>query len=319
MSAAQLTRRSLLGAALALPVLPAIAREQRYRLFDSHLHFFTSDIARYPIDPRGAREPEAVMRARIMEHPGTPETVFPMWEKVGVVAGAGVQYSGAYKTDNSYLLDLADRYSDKIRAEILIDGRDPASDDRLLEMARTRRVSALRLTGYVTGPDGLAWFDSAAAHEVWAASETLGVPVGVTFLPPKGMTAPLTAIKALATRYPRCTVLLEHMGRLVDGDLSPAHLALGEHRNVHFKLTTNVIDELKTDGKSTTAFVRRIVDLYGADRLMWGSDFGNTLRPYPDMVADAIGATTALTPNERQRLLHDNGAAMFNRHLRRPN
>lgn len=316
MSAAQLTRRLLLGAALALPVLPAMARERRHRLFDSHLHFFTSDIARYPIDPRGAREPEAVMRARVMDHLGTPATVFPMWERPGVVAGAGVQYSGAYKTDNSYLLDLADRYPDKIRAEIIIDGRDPASDDRWLAMGRTRRVSALRLTGYVTGPDGLAWFDSAAAREVWTAAEQLSVPVGITFLPPKGLTAPLTTIKTLATGYPGCTVLLEHMGRLVDGDLSPAHLALSEHRNVHFKLTTNVIDELKAGGKSTAAFVRRIVDLYGADRLMWRSDFGNTLRPYPEMVADAIAATAKLATNERQRLLHDNGAAMFHRHSR---
>lgn len=313
-----LSRRGLLGAALALPALPAFARETRQKLFDSHLHFFTNDIARYPIDPRGAREPEAIMRARIMAHPGTPDIVFPMWRRVGVVAGAGVQYSGAYKTDNRYILDLADRYPERIRAEVIIDGRDPASADRLAAMARTRRVSAVRLTGYVTGSDGFSWYDSSAAHAVWAAAARLGLPVGITFVPPKGLIAPLTRIAALADRYPNCTILLEHMGRLVDGELSPAHLALRERRNVHFKLTTNVIDELKAGGRSTASFVRRIVDLYGADRLMWGSDFGNTLRPYPDMVADAVAATARLTTNERQRLLHDNGAAMFNRLPRRP-
>ena len=51
--------------------------------------------------------------------------------------------------------------------------------------------------------------------------------------------------------------------------------------------------------------------MFGAGRLMWGSDFGNTLRPYAEMVADAVASTARLSDTERRRVLHDNGAAMF--------
>jgi predicted TIM-barrel fold metal-dependent hydrolase len=44
---------------------------------------------------------------------------------------------------------------------------------------------------------------------------------------------------------------------------------------------------------------------------MWGSDYGNTKDAYPDMVAQAIAATSLLSPAERTQVLHDNGAKLF--------
>jgi predicted TIM-barrel fold metal-dependent hydrolase len=310
-----LSRRTLLGAACILPAWPALAAATAtpLELYDSHLHFFTNDIARYPIDPRNSREGEAAMRARIMKDPGTPEKIFAWWAKAGVKAGTGVQYSGAYKTDNSYILDLADQFPDKIRAEIIIDARDPKSPERLHQLATTRRVTAMRLTGFVDGTENIPWLNSAPALDVWAVADRLGLPVGVTFLPPKGTQGAISAVRALAERFSRCPILLEHFGRLVNGDISHAHLALRHHRNIYFKWTTNVIDELKAEGRSPSVFLRLAADTFGIERLMWGSDCGNTLRPYADMAADAIASTDELTAAERRRVLHDNGFAMFTR------
>lgn len=308
-----LSRRKILAAACALPVAGVARGAQAPEIYDSHLHFFTNDIGHYPIDPRNSREGEAVMRARIMNDPGTPEKIFAWWAKAGVTAGTGVQYSGAYKTDNSYILDLADRYPDKIRAEIIVDGRDPKSPERLHQLATTRRVAAMRLTGFVDGTEVIPWLNSAPVLDIWAVADPLRLPVGITFLPPKGTEGALAAVRALAERYPHSPILLEHFGRLVNGDLSPAHLALRDLPNIHFKWTTNVIDELKAQGRSTAAFLRRAADLFGIDRLMWGSDSGNTLRPYADMAADAAASTATLTAPERRRVLHDNGFAMFAR------
>lgn len=313
-----LSRRTLLGAACALPALPLVsaAAAPAVELFDSHLHFFTNDVARYPIDPRNSREGEAAMRARIMNDPGTPEKVFAWWAASGVTAGAGVQYSGAYKTDNSYILDLAERYPERIKAEIIVDARDPRSSERLAELASRRRVAAMRLTGFVDGSETIPWLNAPPALDVWAVADRLRLPVGITFLPPKGTEGALAAIRALAERFERCPILLEHFGRLVNGDVSRAHLALRGLPNVHFKWTTNVIDELKAQGRSPAVFLRLAADSFGIERLMWGSDCGNTLRPYAEMVADAIASTAELSDGERRRVLHDNGFAMFDRAAR---
>jgi len=317
---APFTRRTLLAAACALPLgcamrgsPPQAGANAGIELYDSHIHFFTNDIARYPIDPRNSREGEEVMRARIMSDPGTPDKIFAWWAEAGVTSGLGVQYSGAYKTDNSYLLDLADQFPEKIQAEIIIDARAPGAPVHLERLVATRRVAAMRLTGYVDGTEDIPWLNSAPALDVWAAADRLQLPVGITFLPPKGTQAALSAVRKLAERFPNCPILLEHFGRLVDGDISPAHLALRPHANIRFKWTTNVIDELKQAGRSPSAFLRLAADTFGIERLMWGSDCGNTLRPYADMVADAVASTGALTEAERGRVLHGNAAAMFER------
>ncbi|MEZ5709287.1 MAG: amidohydrolase family protein [Blastomonas sp.] len=315
----QLSRRAVLAGACAMTAACAVrpslsgaaANAEADALYDSHLHFFSNDIARYPIDPRNAREPEDIFRARIMTDPGTPEKIFALWQASGISAGTGVQYSGAYKTDNSYVLDMADRFPGKIRPEIIISARDPEAVSHLRGFAGSRRVAAVRLTGFVDATEDISWLNSPAALDIWGAANALGLPVAITFLPPKGASQSLSAIKTLADRFPDCTIILEHFGRLVDSDLAPVHVALAPYRKIHFKLTTNVIDELKESGRSTADFTRRAVNIYGPDRIMWGSDFGNTLRPYADMVADARAACAQLTETERRRLLHDNGNAMF--------
>jgi len=313
------TRRTMIGGAGVVAAMPALSATaptvQRLELFDAHLHFFTNDVARYPIDPRNAREPEAIFRERIMEDPGTPAKMFPLWEAEGVVGGAGVQYSGAYKTDNRYLLDLADQYPAKIHPEIIVNGRDPASPALATQLAATRRVRALRLTGFGEGAGSFPWLESDPVLDVWAVAGKLGLPIGITFLPPKATEASLAAVKRLAERFPQQTIILEHFGWLAgtprDPGLLPGHLALAPSRNVHFKFTTNNIDELTAMGRPTAAFLRRAIDIFGVNRLMWGSDAGNTLRPYPGMVADAVAATASLSATERRRVLHDNGWAMF--------
>jgi len=309
------TRRTMIGGAGVVAALPTLSAVPRPPLYDAHLHFFTNDVARYPIDPRNAREPETIFRERIMEDPGTPAKMFPLWAAEGVVGGTGVQYSGAYKTDNSYVLDLADAFPAKIHPEIIVNGRDPASPALAAKLAATRRVRALRLTGFGEGAGSFPWLDSDPVLDVWAVAGKLGLPVGITFLPPKATEASLAAVKRLAERFPRQTIILEHFGWLAgtprDPGLLPGHLALAPLRNVHFKFTTNNIDELTAMGRPTAHFLRRAVDVFGAGRLMWGSDAGNTLRPYPGMVADAVAATASLSAVERRRVLHDNGQAMF--------
>ena len=317
----RLGRRSFLagGAALGLagPLAAAAPRRTRVEpLFDSHLHFFTSDLARYPIDPRGAREPEEVMRARIMSAPATPETVFPLWDRAGVEGGVGVQYSGAYKTDNRYLLDVADAHPARIATEIIVNARDPASPALVERLVRSRRVDALRLTGLAASDGHYPWLDGEAALAIWSLAQRLRLPVGITYLPPRPTEAAFAAIARLADRFPGCTIIFEHLGWTGgpnSAGLLPMHATLAARRNVHFKWTTLDIDALGAAGIDRARILRDAVRLYGPRRIMWGSDFGNTTRPYGGMAQDARDSCALLDASARRAILHDNGRALFRR------
>ena len=57
-------------------------------LFDSHAHFFTDDIARYPLNAANKREGEAGLTRRILAEPGTPERIFAEWVQSVEPAGS---------------------------------------------------------------------------------------------------------------------------------------------------------------------------------------------------------------------------------------
>jgi predicted TIM-barrel fold metal-dependent hydrolase len=293
----------------------APSRAEIGELFDAHIHFFTSDTGHYPVDLRNAREPEDVMRARIMRAPVLPSAMLRQWDQLGIGGGIGVQYSGAYKADNSYLLDVAKAEPKRIGTEIILHSSNPQSPALLRRLAEVQHIGAVRLTGFVDDKGDLPWAKSSGALEIWAAARALKVPVGITYLRMIPTSAALNTVRALSDRFPDCTIVLEHLGWTgstgTEDGLLPDHLALREHGNIHFKWTTLNIDALSNAGIAPQAFLRAAVDVFGAQRLMWGSDYGNTTRPYAGIVADAHDATRLLSAAEANAALGGSARALF--------
>ena len=285
-------------------------------LFDTHAHFFTDDVARYPVDLTGAREGAEAMRARLERDPATAEHVLALWRKAGVAGGAAVQYNTVYKTDNSYAVAVADAYRDKVSAVLIFDATAPDTPDRLHALATAHNVSGLRLFGYPDAAGAYPWLDSPEALATWDIATALGLRMIVMYAPGKPSQAALGRIAALAKRYQETVIALDHCGWPgleggVAGTIGPEHLGLVDLPNVYFKLTQINFNRFTETGIDTAAFVRLLVDTYGADRVMWGSDFGNTKMGYKEMVAEAIAATRLLDDVEREKLLHANGARLF--------
>jgi predicted TIM-barrel fold metal-dependent hydrolase len=311
------SRRQLLIGACALAVAPAALAAQA-PLYDTHSHFFSSDFARYPINLGGGRENIEETRARIAAKPSSPENIMKLWADNGVEGGVGVQYNTVYRTDNSYLIDSSDAHPDKIAAVVILDAADPRTPGQLREMVQKHGVTGVRFTGPPDASGAYPYLDGGAAEAVWAVANELGIAVELMYIPGKPTKAALDRIGALAKAHPRVKVVVDHIGwpggeGAPDYGLIPAHLALKAQKNVYFKLTSinfRNFDEAKQDGPSA---VRRYVDVFGADRIMWGSDYGNTQGDFPEMVARAGAETAKLTPTEQRKVLHDTGKRVFAR------
>jgi len=320
------SRRSMLAGATLLPfagpALAAAAGKQvappdvpAGEMLDAHIHFFTNDTGHYPVDLRHAREPEEVMRARVMRAPVLPSNMMAMWDRLGIGGAVGVQYSGAYKADNSYVLDVADANPKRIGTEIILSSADPDSPALLARLADKRRVSAIRLTGFVDNDGDLPWLKTPVAMKLWAMAQERRLPVGITYLRMDPRPAAFETIRRFSDQFPGATIVLEHLGWLggansKDG-LLPEHMALIDHRNVYFKWTTLNIDALCNAGIAPADFLRAAVDSFGASRLMWGSDFGNTTRPYAGIVADAHDATRLLNAREAAAVLGGSAHTLY--------
>lgn len=285
-------------------------------LFDTHAHFFTNDVARFPIDVTGAREGKEALLRRLHDNPATAEHVLELWDACSVTGGAAVQYNTVYKTDNRYTLNVADVHHNRVSAVLILDAAAPGTPDTLRALAQRHNVSGLRLFGYPDAEGGYPWLDSPAAIATWEAAASLGLAMVLMYAPGQPSQAALRRIVALARAFPSTTIALDHCGwpavdKGLAGTIGPEHLELVEVPNIAFKFTQINFNRFRETGIDAAEFVRLAVDTYGADRVMWGSDYGNTQLPFEEMVAQAIGATRLLDASERDRVLHATGQKLF--------
>jgi L-fuconolactonase len=318
-----LRRRQILISAFSLMAVALTGCQtnrnaQSVALYDTHSHFFSSDEAKYPLNTTGSPEGAENLRARILANPSTPENILRLWSENKVGGGVGVQYNSAYKTDNSYTVDSSHAYPDKIAAVIILDARAPDTPAKLREYVEKQGVTGLRLTGYPDKDGNFPWMEAPEAQATWAEANRLGLAMVLMYLPTKPSPAALQRIEALAKQYPRVNVVMDHIGwpaseGAPNYGISPELVSLAKLSNVYFKLTSINFEHLEAAKLDLAPFVRHAVNVFGADHMMWGSDYGNTKGTFSDMVADAIEATSLLTPRERRQVLNDTGKRIFAR------
>src|SRR5690606_13178320 len=82
--------------------------------------------------------------------------------------------------------------------------------------------------------------------------------------------------------------------------------------NIYFKITEINMERLVKANVASAGLIRRMVDLFGPDRLIWGSDVGQSmLWDYATKVAMAREAAAELTEEETRKFLHANAARIY--------
>ena len=123
-------------------------------------------------------------------------------------------------------------------------------------------------------------------------------------------------LRALLDRFPKVRVLLDHLARpkLADG---PPYAAaqglfdLADQPGVYLKLTNRTID-LAGEGASTPRdFVGRVVDLFGADRIAWGSNFPAAEGGLEALLAEARAALGDLPAADQDAIFGGTVASLY--------
>ena len=254
-------------------------------LFDTHCHFYTNDVAKYKLNPTGARYGAEAMTKKVMERPMTPEVVFRFWESAGVEMGTGVQYNSTYGTDNSYLLDVCRQNPKRALPVVILSPTDAGTPDTLRKWAKEERLAAVRYSG-VPNAEGAVPFFSAEAQDMWATANELGLCVVLMILGNYG--AGLKGVATHADKYPNVRIALDHIAFPHPATypdtfgLLPEHFEVARRKNVYYKFTSFLLSEMEGYAKQANKpmvelkpFIEYMVATFGADHLCWGSDHGN--------------------------------------------
>ena len=313
-------RRDFVLGATGVGVLAASARGAEstpatlpYGLFDTHAHLISTDEVRYPragADTGGTPPPGVGV--------AVPEAEKLLaWMDDAHVAGAvAVQRRGTYAFNNNYILDSSDLFRSRLMPVVVLDATDAGTPELLRQYVRERGLAGLRLTGTLGEGGTLPWLSSAAALRSWAVAEEHGLAVVIMTSPPGRMPQALSEYQRLAQQFPNVRLVLDHLawpevhGAPLYG-IDVALRALAPLRNVHFKFTSINIGQLTAAKLVPAELLRRVVDVFGAERVMWGSDVGNSVGTYAEFVRNALAATAQLDAAEQRQVLRDTGMRVF--------
>ncbi len=298
------------------------------RIYDSHAHLVSNDDERYPRNPFKLNRP-AGSGPPAIRHPFGPGTIGipggmhgpdPVNEKPtaeqmhgwmaeqNVTCIAAVQKGMIYGTDNSYIVDAADLFPEEMRAIIIIDPMEEKTLPMIRELAK-RGIVGVRFFP-VNVEDKVAWLRSDESVAVWQLCDDLGLAVDLE-APPYDALDLIPVVEELADRFPKTPVVLDH---LFMPEISDPDFGIGSHfdgfaarGNIYLKWTSLIMDVIREQGYAPEEVLRRAVDFYGADKIMWGSDIGTSSGTYKEMVQRAVDSTKLLTEEERAKVLHDTG------------
>jgi predicted TIM-barrel fold metal-dependent hydrolase len=299
-------------------------------LYDTHAHLICDDWERYP--------PLAVkpgLPTRRTDYTVTAEYLIDLMDKHNVPTALAVQRLHVYGYDNSYIVDSWRKYPDRLLPVVMLDTQDPATPARYTDLVRNSGVRGFRMAN--TRPSHLdtAWISSPSALEVWKACAELHTPVAVIIFHNQ-LVYTLPLLRMIAKMFPTLPILVDHLGTaygrtkvelnwakeagIAETALPPAPdfgitetiSIFDDTPNVNFKLTEVNLDNLADVGGSPAELVRRMADRFGAQRLVWGSDVGQSLRwSFEQKASMAREAASLLELPEQRQFLHDNAARFY--------
>ncbi|MXO67092.1 amidohydrolase family protein [Altererythrobacter endophyticus] len=300
------------------------------RLFDTHAHLIADDWDAYPAQAFTADLPVPDRPDYTM----TADHLITLMDRHSVRRACLVQRGHVYGYDNSYIINSAHRYPERLHPVVILDTQDPDTPTRYHRMVRDDHVAGFRMANSRPWLLDTAWLSSPAAMDVWRICADLGTPVTLIFFMNQ-LPYLLPLLKMLAQEFADLPIILDHgampfgmtqyevalaeeAGRAVTMPAPPdfgidTTIAIFEDvPNVHFKITEINMERLIKADRLPQHLLRRMVDSFGPDRLIWGSDIGQSmLWDYAEKVSMAQQATQWLTEAETARFLHDNAARLY--------
>lgn len=233
-----------------------------------------------------------------------PEMVAAM-DAVGVDAAVIVSSFNLYRLDPSYALAVQAVWPDRFRVVTPVDVTDPAIDEFVAEWAKTPGARGIRI---MLRDELLSDPADPRMRRTFAAAGRHGLPVN--FLCWGRLDEGTEVVK----RNPDTVIVIDHLGLLQPNEPPPLAepwadlpklLALAAYPNVRVKISgACTLSREAPPYNDIWEPVLRIIDAYGLDRCMWGTDWTRTsgMLTYEQGVAP-FRNTTRLSESDKAQLM----------------
>lgn len=276
------------------------------KIFDTHTHVISPDTSTYPKDPIGGHQSEW-SQARPVDAAGLLKAI----DEAGIAKAVVVQASTVYGHDNRYVVDSVRANPTRFVGVYSIDALAPDAVERI-DHWQAEGLSGFRLfTTGSTMPGQSDWLGHKDSYPAWAHAEKLGIPVCLQ-MTMEG----LPALASLLERFPRARVLLDHCARpdLSDGvpfAQAKALFDMARFPGVFLKLTNRTLSAATVGKSNPRDFLEKIIEVFGAGRIAWGSNFPAAEGVLPTLVATAREALAGLSVQDQAMIFGGTAATVY--------
>lgn len=188
---------------------------------------------------------------------------------------------------------------------------DPAAIDIAARIARARRQGPLVGVRVMAQDRAAEWLADPALYALYAGLGDAGLALDLLVRPEH-----LPACAMLAARFPNLRMVIDHAAKpaIVAGDFTAWRTAMTDaaaRPNLHCKLSGLVTEAPDLPIKAIAPYVAALLDLFGAERLIWGSDW-----PVVNLDSDYaawLGFARAAVPAEHHAAVFGGNARAFYR------
>jgi L-fuconolactonase len=227
-------------------------------IVDPHVHVYKTAPA-FPWPAETAKPPEedrtAEMLLELMDANGVAKTVL-----VQVIY---------YRWDNSYVAHVIKQYPDRFMAVGRINPEDPAAPDHLSMWKEEHGIHGQRLSPGA-GPEG-DWCKGPLMEPIFARAEHHGIPMLLLT-----QASRLKDMTPLFERHPDMDIVIDHMASVhpEDSESREILMSLARFPRVYVKIShTWSMSKESFPWQDTFGLVEEVYQNYGAQRIMWGTDW----------------------------------------------
>ena len=267
---------------------------------DTHLHAASDDVVRYPRSPAG-------FGSDWWQRGGLDAgSILSTLHAAGIARGVIVQPVGLYGYDNRYVVEAVGDHPGQLSAVVAVDPSAPDAAATIAGLAASAAVVGVRLFA-VGGSD--AWVTTDRAAAAFDAARVGGLTVVLTVFGRH-----LGPLRSVIDAFADVPVALDHCAfpalagaTVADGD---PLLDLAGVANLFLKVSSHLLLDAERGGDPAD-LVDQLAGCFGADRLMWGSDYPQTVDDYGALVDIADQACRRLGGAEQAGFMGGNAAALF--------
>jgi len=240
-------------------------------IVDTHVHVVTTDRTHYPRladTPRAGSIPTIAEIGQTEWPDTTAEILLAEMDRAGVGKATLVQSYFLYEYDNSYAIDSANAHADRFVSVVTLDPTDPAAPDKLSALVE-QGAKGIR---FMRGRLPRCTLGEPETHALWRRIASLTIPLCI-----HDKVEELARLPAMLERFPEITVALDHgwghkLGEPPYSLLDPL-FALARFPNVRVKTAINNIEAARGRVSTPKSFYTKLVDTFGASRIMWSSNY----------------------------------------------